>query len=94
MDNTMLGGKSIIFRLEMNIQQIKFGQVTAAIFEAGGDIIAIDVIQTSQNITIRDLTITVVDTIDIHRITETVKGLPGVKLVNVSESLLHHSQRF
>jgi malate dehydrogenase (oxaloacetate-decarboxylating) len=91
MDNTMLGGKSIIFRLEMNIQQIKFGQVTAAIFEAGGDIIAIDVIQTSQNITIRDLTITVVDTIDIHRITETVKGLPGVKLVNVSDRtfLLH-----
>jgi malate dehydrogenase (oxaloacetate-decarboxylating) len=91
MDNNLLGGKSIILRLEMNTQEIKFGQVASAIFEAGGDIVAIDVIQTSQHTTVRDITITVVDTIDINRITETVKSMEGVKLVNISDRtfLLH-----
>lgn len=37
MENNGLGGKSIILRLEMNTQEIKFGQVASAIFEAGGD---------------------------------------------------------
>jgi malate dehydrogenase (oxaloacetate-decarboxylating) len=91
MDNNALGGKSIILRLEMDTNEIKFGQVTAAIFESGGDIVAIDVIQTNRNITVRDLTITVVDTIDIAKITETIKKLQGVVLVNVSDRtfLLH-----
>ncbi|MCD9022073.1 NAD-dependent malic enzyme [Cohnella silvisoli] len=91
MDNNMLGGKSIILRLEINIHEIKFGKVAAAIFEAGGDIVAMDVIQTSQNMTVRDITITVADAIDIHKITEAVKNLQGVSLVNVSDRtfLLH-----
>jgi malate dehydrogenase (oxaloacetate-decarboxylating) len=91
MNTNALGGKSIILRLEMDTNEIKFGQVTAAIFEAGGDIVAIDVIQTNRNITVRDLTITVVDTIDIGKITETMKHLQGVVLVNVSDRtfLLH-----
>ncbi|MGV2686287.1 NAD-dependent malic enzyme, partial [Clostridium perfringens] len=57
MENNGLGGKSIILRLEMNTQEIKFGQVASAIFEAGGDMVAIDVIQASGHITVRDITI-------------------------------------
>ncbi|GGF93260.1 NAD-dependent malic enzyme [Paenibacillus abyssi] len=91
MDNNRLGGKSIILRLEMNTNEIKFGQVASAIFEAGGDIVAIDVIQTSQNMTVRDITITVTDTVDIGIITESVRSLNGVRLVNISDRtfLLH-----
>ena len=65
MDNNRLGGKSVILRLEMNTNEVHFGQVASAIFEAGGDIVAIDVIQTSQNSTVRDITITATDTIDL-----------------------------
>ena len=91
MDNNKLGGKSIILRLEMNTHEVHFGQVTSSIFEAGGDIVAIDVIQTSQNISVRDITITVTDTVDIGIITEMIKGLSGVRLVNISDRtfLLH-----
>lgn len=91
MDNNGIGGKSVTLRLEMNTNEIKFGQVATAIFESGGDIIAIDVIQTSQNTTVRDITITVVDTIDISKITETIQHLQGVTLVNLSDRtfLLH-----
>lgn len=91
MENNVLGGKSIILRLEMNTNEIKFGQVAAAIFEAGGDIVAMDVIQTSRNITVRDITVTVIDTFDISKITASVKQLKGVTLVNISDRtfLLH-----
>jgi len=85
MEKNGLGGKSIILRLEMNTQDIKFGQVASAIFEAGGDMVAIDVIQSSGHITVRDITITVTDSVDIGKITHTVKNLKGVKLVNVSD---------
>lgn len=85
MEKNGLGGKSIILRLEMNTQDIKFGQVASAIFEAGGDMVAIDVIQSSGHITVRDITITVTDSVDIGKITDTVKNLKGVRLVNVSD---------
>ncbi|MDQ0114890.1 NAD-dependent malic enzyme [Paenibacillus harenae] len=91
MNNNKLGGKSVILRLEMNTNEVHFGQVASSIFEAGGDIVAIDVIQTSQNSTVRDITITVTDTVDIGIITEAVKSLNGVRLVNISDRtfLLH-----
>ncbi|WP_106769002.1 NAD-dependent malic enzyme [Paenibacillus faecalis] len=85
MDNTGLGGKSIILRIEMNTQEIKFGQVASAIFEAGGDMVAIDVIQASGHHTVRDITITVTDSVYINKITNSIKSLHGVRLVNVSD---------
>ncbi|MCR8642706.1 NAD-dependent malic enzyme [Paenibacillus sp. N1-5-1-14] len=91
MGNKMLGAKSIILRLEISTGEIKFGQIAQCISEAGGDIVAIDVIHTAPNMTIRDITIDTVDTSHIQKITESIKELHGVKLVNVSDRtfLLH-----
>lgn len=91
MGNTRLGGKSIILRLEIQTDTINFGQVASVIFAAGGDIVAIDVISTSRNMTVRDITITVTDSVDISIITEAVKNMEGVRLVNISDRtfLLH-----
>nr|WP_281363496.1 NAD-dependent malic enzyme [Paenibacillus lemnae] len=69
----------------MNTKEIKFGQVASAIFEAGGDMVAIDVIQSSGDITVRDITITVTDSAHISTVTETVQSLKGVRLVNISD---------
>ncbi|MEK3732172.1 MULTISPECIES: NAD-dependent malic enzyme [Paenibacillus] len=80
-----LGGKSIILRLEMNTKEIKFGQVASAIFEAGGDMVAIDVIQASGDVTVRDITITVTDSVDVQNVTSRIRSLKGVRLVNVSD---------
>ena len=85
MENTGLGGKSIILRLEMDTREIKFGQAASAIFSAGGDMVAIDVIQASGHITVRDITITVTDVVDIDNVISTVSSLKGVRLVNVSD---------
>ena len=79
MNTSKLGGKSVIARIEMHTEEASFGQVTAAIFEAGGDIVAIDVIQTSKHTTIRDVTITVIDTIDIDIIAERIRAMSGVQ---------------
>ncbi|GKU77470.1 NAD-dependent malic enzyme [Paenibacillus sp. L3-i20] len=91
MNSNKLGGKSIIARIEMDTNEANFGQVASAIFEAGGDIVAIDVIQTSKHITVRDVTITVVDTVDIDIITERIRSMSGIRLVNLSDRtfLLH-----
>lgn len=91
MNTSKLGGKSVIARIEMHMEEANFGQVAAAIFEAGGDIVAIDVIQTSKHATIRDVTITVIDTVDIDIIAERIRSMSGVQLLHLSDRtfLLH-----
>jgi malate dehydrogenase (oxaloacetate-decarboxylating) len=87
----MSGGKSIIIRLEIQTELIHFGQVASVVAEAGGDIVAIDVIQTSRHMTIRDLTVMISDTSHMNNIVEGINSLHGVKVVNVSDRtfLLH-----
>jgi len=91
MDSRMLDGKSIILRIEMKTEEASFGDVALAISRAGGDIIAIDVIHTGRDITVRDLTVAISESIVIESILQAVKGIHGVRLVNVSDRtfLLH-----
>ncbi|MDP5273086.1 NAD-dependent malic enzyme [Chengkuizengella axinellae] len=91
MSSRDLGGKSIILRIEMDTEEIKFGRVASAISESGGDVIAIDVIQTDRQLTVRDLTVTVTETTQINEIVDRVKTLKGAKLIHVSDRtfLLH-----
>lgn len=89
--NPLITGKSIILRLEIDTKRIRFSDIVAAISDEGGDLVAIDVIQTKQELSIRDLTVNVADTIHTDRIVDKVKQLEGVVLVNVSDRtfLLH-----
>ncbi len=91
MENAAIGGKSIILRLEFQTDQVTFGAVAAAISEAGGDIIAIDVIHTDRKSSTRDLTVTVSDLQVVDKITDALKAMDGVRVVNVSDRtfLLH-----
>lgn len=90
-ENRLVGGKNFILRLEMETDKIKFGEVVNAIVDAGGDMIAIDVIQTSRDKTVRDLTVAVAEVNQMDLIINNVKALNGVRLVNVSDRtfLLH-----
>ncbi|TMV50254.1 NAD-dependent malic enzyme [Paenibacillus mesophilus] len=87
----LITGKSMILRLEIDTNQIRFSDIVSAIADEGGDLVAIDVIQTKQEMSIRDLTINVADTLYTGKIVEKVKQLQGVTLVNVSDRtfLLH-----
>ncbi|MEK3883198.1 NAD-dependent malic enzyme [Paenibacillus sp. PL2-23] len=91
MKTNTLGGKSIIARIEMNTNEANFGQVASAIVEGGGDIVAIDVIQTGKQITVRDVTITVVESAHIDIIADRMRSIPGIQLLHLSDRtfLLH-----
>ncbi|MFC0215306.1 NAD-dependent malic enzyme [Paenibacillus chartarius] len=86
-----MGGKSIILRLELQTEHLHFGQLITVITENGGDVVAIDVIQTGANWSVRDITVTASEQAQLESITSTIKELPGVRLVHVSDRtfLLH-----
>lgn len=86
-----LSGKNVILRVELQTKQIHFGQLITVITENGGDVIAIDVIHTSPNQTVRDITVTASDQADMENIIGLIKNLRGVHLVHVSDRtfLLH-----
>jgi malate dehydrogenase (oxaloacetate-decarboxylating) len=88
---SQLGGKSIILRIEMISELVTFGEVATAISGAGGDIVAIDIIGSGRDMTVRDLTVTVKDAGDVQLVTEELEKLSGVKLIHVSDRtfLLH-----
>lgn len=76
---------TMIFRIEMDMQQSPFGEVAMAINHAGGDIIAVDIIRSGKQVTVRDLTVKL--NVEAHStVTEHIKSLPGVKLIHESDS--------
>lgn len=86
-----IAGKSYILRLEMDNKYVQFAQVARVIAEAGGDMIALDMIQTGEETTVRDVTVTVAEDGAIETIKKHFKELPGVRLIHVSDRtfLLH-----
>jgi len=92
MDARSLDGKTIIVRVELDIQRASFSSAATAIEKAGGDIIAIDVIQTGRDGTaVRDLTVKVTEAVTTQRLTAALEAMPGLRLINISDRtfLLH-----
>ncbi|WP_409345145.1 NAD-dependent malic enzyme [Paenibacillus sp. MBLB4367] len=89
--NHTLGGKSIILRLELQTEQLHFGQLITVITESGGDVVAIDVIQTGAERTVRDITVTASEQGQLEAVLAKIKELSGVRLLHVSDRtfLLH-----
>ncbi|UKS24520.1 NAD-dependent malic enzyme [Paenibacillus sp. HWE-109] len=75
---------SIILRLELNHELNHFGEVATAISKAGGDMTSIDVIRTTPESSIRDITVQVSDQGE-SRVSEFLKELAGVKIINMSD---------
>lgn len=75
---------SIILRLELNHELNHFGEVATAVSKAGGDMTSIDVIRTTQESSIRDITVQVSDQEE-SRVSEFLKELDGVKIINISD---------
>jgi malate dehydrogenase (oxaloacetate-decarboxylating) len=77
-------GTSIIMRIEMDKTKVSFGQVISEITTAGGDVVAMDVIRASKEVTTRDITVNINEA-DAQKLTEAVNALPGVRIINVSD---------
>jgi len=77
---------NLILRLEFTPPGL-FATVVSEISELGGDLVGIDMIESTAEYTVRDLTITVADQQMADRIVEKVKQIPGIRLIHVSDSV-------
>lgn len=75
---------TMIFRLEIRKSIASFGDVASGIASAGGDIVAIDVIRSSEEVTTRDITVNVQDAGN-EEIIAILSDMPGIKVINVSD---------
>ncbi|HYG59439.1 MAG TPA: ACT domain-containing protein, partial [Symbiobacteriaceae bacterium] len=78
-----LGGIRLILRLEIQNTGAIFSYLATAIGAAGGDILAVDLIQSRKEVVVRDVTIGVEHREHGNRVVQAVAALPGVKVVNV-----------
>ncbi|MCL6605424.1 MAG: NAD-dependent malic enzyme [Paenibacillus sp.] len=75
---------TMIIRLEIQKSIASFGDVASRIAEAGGDIVAIDVIRAGKDVTTRDITVNVMDAGNEDVVSE-LSEMPGIKVINVSD---------
>ncbi|MGZ9584824.1 malic enzyme-like NAD(P)-binding protein [Paenibacillus marinisediminis] len=91
MSKSLGSNTNIIIRMEIDKSKCTFAQVASAIGESGGDIVAIDVIRSTNTSTVRDITVNVYDGSVGDRVVERLKPIDGVNIVNISDQtfLLH-----
>jgi len=82
--NVKTGGHTLVFRLETD-QNVSFVRLANAIYEAGGEIAAVDIVGRSQNGVVRDVTISVAGGDKEGELTGRLRGMEGVDVVNVSD---------
>src|SRR5882672_1776929 len=82
---------SLTVRLEIKNRPGMLGRVALAIGEAGGDIGAVDLVQSNRDRVIRDITINARDDVHGQAIVSRLRRLRGIRLSNVSDRtfLLH-----
>jgi len=91
MRTTPTPGYSITLRLEITNQLGMFGKIATAIGEAGGDIVAADIVRAGKGAIVRDFTVNARDELHEKTIVDTVKRIDGVRIIHVSDRtfLLH-----
>lgn len=80
-----LGGIRLIIRLEIQNTGAIFSYLATAIGQAGGDILAVDLIQARRDLVVRDVTVGVSNYEHGRRVVDAISNLPGVKVINVSD---------
>jgi len=76
---------TMIFRIEMERAAVHFGDIATALTEAGGDVVAVDVIRAGKDTTIRDVTVQLA--VDAHgAVVEALMALPGLRIIHESDS--------
>ncbi len=85
------GGYTLTIRTAYPNQVGMLGRIASAIGQAGGDIGAVDIVQSTRDTMVRDITFTARDIEHAHQITEAIKSLEKVSLRSISDPvfLLH-----
>jgi malate dehydrogenase (oxaloacetate-decarboxylating) len=85
MTSAPTAGYSLTVRLRIENRPGMLGRVTSAIGEMGGDIGAVDLVEAGRGLVIRDISFKASDEPHGQRITDHLRTLPGVTVVNVSD---------
>jgi malate dehydrogenase (oxaloacetate-decarboxylating) len=85
MQPTPSASYSLTLRVKLSSRAGSLGELTLAIGRAGGDIGAIDIVTVGNNYIIRDITVSSISSAHGEQIIETVKGVDGVELLQVSD---------
>src|SRR5438309_10199228 len=80
----MAANTSIIMRIELDKTRGSFAQIAGVIAQSGGDIVAVDVIRSGKQSTIRDITVDL-QGLSATYISDAVKAVPGIQLINISD---------
>ena len=75
----------VTIRAEYHNQPGMLGKITSAIGEVGGDISAVDLVQSTREVITRDLSVNARDVAHGQEIVARVRAVPGVHVVNVSD---------
>ncbi len=76
---------SIAVRVEIRNRPGMLGRVASAIGEAGGDIGAVDLVESQRDRVLRDITVKASDSVHGQQIVNRLKQIAGVRVVNVSD---------
>jgi len=76
---------SITVRLEIRNRPGMLGRVASAIGEAGGDIGAVDLVESQRDRIVRDITVKARDSVHGQQIVGRLKHVAGVRVVNISD---------
>jgi malate dehydrogenase (oxaloacetate-decarboxylating) len=76
---------SITVRVEIRNRPGMLGRVASAIGEAGGDIGAVDLVESQRDRVLRDITVKASDSVHGQQIVNRLKQIAGVRVVNVSD---------
>jgi len=76
---------SLTVRCEIENHPGMLGQLTSLIGQEGGDIGAVDIVRADRRLMVRDITINARDDTHGQAIVRSVRALPGVRVVNISD---------
>src|SRR6187431_3338645 len=85
MQPTPSASYSLTLRVRLSSRAGSLGELTTAIGRAGGDIGAIDIVTVGNDYIIRDISVSSVSSKHGEQIVETVKGVDGVEVIQVSD---------
>ncbi|WP_199615405.1 NAD-dependent malic enzyme [Paenibacillus alkalitolerans] len=71
-------------RIEMDKTKVGFAQVISEITNAGGDVVAIDVVSAGKDSDTRDITVNLTDA-DYDKVVDALRAVHGIRVVNVSD---------
>lgn len=78
-------GTSIVLRLELDVHKVNFVDIATAVGKANGDIVAMDVVQSSHEATVRDYTINTKSRPQIDEVINNIEALEGAEIITVSD---------